>query len=159
MATIAKSIDVGVPVSVAYGQWTQFEKFPEFMTGVEEVRQLDDTHVRWVAEVGGERHEWTAEIVEQKPDRVIAWRSVEGTPTAGRVEFEPIDEGTRVTVEMEYAPEGAKEKLGAFFGADERQVGEDLEHFRELVEGRETPTGAWRGRVDSGDVVERDTSL
>jgi uncharacterized membrane protein len=129
------------------------------MTGVAEVRQLDDTHVRWVAEIDGERQEWTAEIVEQKPDRVIAWRSVGGIPTAGRVEFEPIDQGTRVTVEMDYAPQGAKEKMGAFFGADERQVGEDLEHFRELVEGRETTTGAWRGRIESGDVVGRDSSL
>ena len=106
MATIEKSIDVGVPVSVAYGQWTQFEEFPQFMSGVKEVRQLDDTHVHWVAEIGGEVREWDAEIVEQKPDRVIAWRSVGGTPNAGRVEFEPIDRGTRITIEMEHEPEG-----------------------------------------------------
>ena len=158
MATIERSIDVGVPVPVAYGQWTQFETFPQFMSGVEEVRQLDESHVRWVAEVGGERREWTAEIVEQEPDRVIAWRSVEGTPTAGRVEFQPIDEGTRLTVEMEHEPEGMKETIGSFFGADERQVEKDLERFRELVEGRETPTGAWRGRIEDGDVVEGDTT-
>ena len=100
MATVEKSIDVHVPVSAAYGQWTQFEEFPQFMEGIVSVRQLDDSHIHWIAEVGGEREEWDAEIVEQVPDRVIAWRSVGGLTNAGRVEFEPIDQGTRVTVEM-----------------------------------------------------------
>ena len=159
MATIEKSIDVGVPVPVAYGQWTQFEEFPRFMSGVEAVRQLDDRHVQWVAEIGGERREWKAEIVEQEPDRVIAWRAVDGTPNAGRVEFEPIESGTRIHVEMEHEPEGLKAKLGSMIGADEGQVEEDLERFRALVEGRETPTGAWRGRVESGRVVEDDPGI
>jgi uncharacterized membrane protein len=154
MATIEKSIEVGVPVPVAYGQWTQFEEFPQFMSGVKEVRQLDDGHVHWVAEVGSETREWDAEIVEQEPDRVIAWRSTSGTPNAGRVQFEPIGRGTRVTVEIEHEPEGMKEKIGSFFGADESQVEDDLERFRELVEGREVPTGEWRGRIESGDVVD-----
>ena len=158
MATIEKSIDVGVPVSVAYDQWTQFEQFPRFMDGVVEVKQIDDKHVHWVAEVGGERREWDAEIVEQQPDRVVAWRSVGGTPNSGRVEFEPIDEGTRISVEMEYEAEGVKEKVGSALGFDEGQVEEDLERFRQLVEERQAPTGAWRGEIDSGDVVREDTS-
>jgi uncharacterized membrane protein len=156
MATVEKSIDVQVPVPVAYGQWTQFEEFPQFMEGVEEVRQIDDTHVHWVAEIGGERHEWDAEIVEQEPDRVIAWRSTKGTPNAGRVEFEPTDEGTRISVEMEYEPAGVKERVGAFFGADEGQVEADLERFRDLIESREHPTDEWRGRVESGRVTDDD---
>jgi len=159
MATIEKSIEVGVPVSVAYDQWTQFEEFPQFMTGILDVRQLDDGHVRWTAEVGGERKQWEAEIVEQEPDRVIAWRSVQGVSNSGRVEFEPIDEGTRVTVEMEYDPEGMKESAGALFGIDSAQVEDDLERFRELVEAREVPTGAWRGSIQEGRVVEDDTTL
>jgi len=159
MATIEKSIDVDVPVSVAYDQWTQFEEFPRFMEGVVAVRQLDDSHLRWVAEVGGERREWDAEIVQQEPDRVIAWRSVGGLPNSGRVEFQPRDGGTRVTVEMEYETQGMKESAGAFFGFDEGQVEEDLERFRDLVENRGTPTGAWRGTIESGEVVEDDTSL
>lgn len=154
MATIEKSIDVGVPVSVAYDQWTQFETFPQFMTGVVEVKQFDDSHVHWIADVGGERKEWDAEIVEQEPDRVIAWRSVEGLTNSGRVEFEPIDSGTRVSVEMQYDPDGMKESLGALIGVDGRQVEGDLERFRELVEAREVPTGAWTGTIESGDVVE-----
>jgi len=158
MATIEKSIEVGVPVPVAYGQWTQFEEFPRFMSGVKEVRQIDDSHVHWVAEVGGETREWDAEIVEQEPDRVIAWRSTSGTSNAGRVAFEPVERGTRVTVEMEHEPEGMKERIGSFFGADEGQVEDHLERFRELVGGREMPTGEWRGRIESGDVVDDDRS-
>jgi uncharacterized membrane protein len=156
MATIEKSIDVRVPVSVAYGQWTQFEEFPQFMEGVEQVTQLDDSHVHWVAEVGGERREWDAEIVQQEPDRVIAWRSTGGTPNSGRVEFMPIDEGTRISVRMEHEPEGMKERVGSFFGADEGQVEEDLERFRELVEERQMPTDEWRGTIESGTVVDDD---
>lgn len=156
MATIEKSIEVGVPVSTAYGQWTQFEQFPQFMTGVLEVKQLDDSHVRWVADVDGERKEWDAEIVEQVPDRVVAWRSVGGLENHGRVEFEPTAEGTRVSVAMEYDPDGMKESFGALIGVDGRQVEGDLERFRELVEGREVPTGAWRGEIREGEVVERD---
>lgn len=156
MATVEKSIDVDVPVSVAYGQWTQFEEFPEFMNGITEVRQLDDSHVHWVAEVGGERHEWDAEIIAQEPDRLIAWRSVEGLANSGRVEFEPTKSGTRVTVEMEYEPEGLKESAGALIGVDASQVEEDLERFKELVENRGLPTGSWRGAIEGGELVESD---
>jgi uncharacterized membrane protein len=156
MATIEKSIDVRVPVSVAYGQWTQFEEFPQFMEGVEQVTQLDDSHMHWVAEIGGERREWDAEIVEQQPDRVIAWRSTDGTSNAGRVEFMPIDEGTRISVRMEHEPEGMKERVGSFLGADGGQVEDDLERFRELVEDRQMPTDEWRGTIESGSVVEDD---
>jgi uncharacterized membrane protein len=159
MATVEKSIDVHVPVSSAYDQWTQFEKFPEFMEGVVAVRQLDDSHLRWVTEVAGERQEWDAEIVEQEPDRVIAWRSTGGLVNNGRVAFEPIDEGTRVVVEMEYEPEGMKESVGAFLGFDEGQVEDDLERFKHLVENRQVPTGAWRGEIRGGEVVEDDPTL
>jgi uncharacterized membrane protein len=156
MATIEQSIDVRVPVSVAYGQWTQFEEFPQFMDGVEQVTQTDDSHVHWVAEIAGERREWDAEIVEQQPDRVIAWRSTEGAPNFGRVEFEPIDDGTRISVRMEHDPQGMKERVGSFFGADEGQVADDLERFKDLVEARGMPTDEWRGRIESGTVVDDD---
>ena len=159
MSTIEQSIDVEVPVRAAYDQWTQFEEFPQFMEGIVSVRQLDDSHIHWIAEVGGEREEWDAEIVEQVPDRVIAWRSVGGLTNAGRVEFEPIDQGTRVTVEMEYQPEGVRESVGAILGFDEGQVEDDLERFKHLVENREVPTGAWRGEIRSGEVVHDDPAL
>jgi uncharacterized membrane protein len=156
MATIEKSIDVYVPVSTAYDQWTQFEEFPRFMEGVVAVKQIDDTHIRWIVEVGGEQEEWEAEIVEQQPDRLIAWRSTDGLINSGRVEFLPTSEGTRVNVAMEYEPEGLKESAGALLGVDGSQVEGDLERFKELVENREVPTGAWRGEIRSGEVVEDD---
>ena len=160
MAEVMETVDVKVPVRTAYDQWTQFEQFPQFMEGIVDVKQLDDKHVQWTAEVGGERHQWLAEIVEQQPDRVIAWRSIDGVPNSGRVEFEPIDTGTRVRVEMEYEPEGLKESVGAMLGVDGGQVEDDLERFRDLVEVREVPTGASRGTIETGrDVEGGDTSI
>ena len=159
MATIEKSIEVRVPVSTAYDQWTQFEEFPQFMDGVVSVEQIDDSHMRWVAEVGGDKQEWDAEIVEQERDRVIAWRSTGGLTNHGRVMFTPTSEGTRVDVAMEYEPEGMKETVGAALGFDGAQVEDDLERFKELVENRDLPTGAWRGEIRSGQVVDGDLSL
>jgi len=151
MARIEESIDVNVPVSTVYNQWTQFEEFPKFMEGVESVRQIDDTHLRWVAEIGGKRHEWDAEITEQKPDRRIAWKAVGGHYNSGTVVFEPIDENsTRINVVLEHETEGIVESLGSALGADSRRVKGDLERFKELVEARGAETGAWRGEVEQG---------
>jgi len=152
MATIEESIDVNVPVSTAYNQWTQFEEFPEFMEGIESVQQIDDTHLLWTAEIGGEREEWRAEISEQTPDQRIAWHATEGKTNAGVVTFHRIDDGTtRVMLQMDWEPEGMKEKAGAAVGADSRRVKGDLERFKELIERRGTPTGAWRGEVEQGE--------
>jgi uncharacterized membrane protein len=157
MASVEATIDVEVPVSTAYGQWTQFETFPDFMEGVVEVQQVDDKLTHWVAEIGGRMREWDAEIVEQHPDRVVAWRSLDSDMSSGRVTFAPSESGTRVSVEMEWEPDGTAEKVGAAIGLDEHQVKEDLERFKELVENRETPTGEWRGTIESGRVVDDDS--
>jgi len=152
MAKVEQSIEVNVPVQVAYNQWTQFEDFPKFMEGVESVRQIDDTHLRWVAEVGNQREEWTAEITEQVPDRLIAWRSTGGVEQSGRVQFEPLGaDRTRIEVMFEYQPEGMVESLGSAIGQDDRRVENDLEKFKEFVESRGVPTGAWRGEVHGGE--------
>jgi uncharacterized membrane protein len=148
MATIEKTTEVDVPVSTAYNQWTQFEDFPQFMDNVESVQQIDDTHLHWVAEYGGKRHEWDAEITEQAPDKRIAWRSLGGVKHNGTVTFEPLGpDKTRIKVEMEWEPEGVVEKAGAAVGFDERSVSEDLDRFKEFIEARGVETGAWRGRV------------
>ena len=148
MANIEQSIDVEVPVRTAYDQWTQFEEFPQFMEGIDEVRQLDDTHLHWVASFGGTQHEWDAEIVEQVPDQRIAWGNTDGKDNAGVVTFHRIDENTtRVTVQMDFVPEGIKEKVGDALGAPDRRVKGDLERFKELIESRGAETGAWRGEV------------
>ncbi|HXV33991.1 MAG TPA: SRPBCC family protein [Gaiellaceae bacterium] len=151
MASITESIDVQAPVRTAYDQWTQFEEFPRFMEGVRSVEQIDDTHVRWVAEAGGKEHAWTAEIVEQRPDERVAWRSVDGHGNAGVVTFHRLGEReTRVTVEMEHETEGMMEQLGSALGMDGRRVQGDLERFKDLVESRGAETGAWRGEVERG---------
>ena len=148
MNTIESSIEVEVPVSTAYNQWTQFEEFPQFMEGVEQVQQTDDTHLHWVAEFGGEREEWDAEITEQKPDERVAWRSTSGNDNAGVVTFHRLDDThTRVMVQMDYAPEGVKEKVGDMLGAPDRRIAGDLDRFKELIEARGAETGGWRGEV------------
>jgi uncharacterized membrane protein len=151
MSTVEKSIEVNVPVHTAYNQWTQFEDFPQFMEGVKEVKQLDDTHVHWRAEVAGKEKEWDAEITEQIPDQRIAWHSVSGSPNSGIVTFEPIgDDKTRVTVRMSYEPEGAAESVGDAIGMLERRVEGDLQRYKEFLESRGHETGAWRGKVEQG---------
>jgi uncharacterized membrane protein len=148
MPTIEQSIELDVPVRTAYDQWTQFEEFPRFMEGIEEVRQLDDTHLHWVAEVGGQREEWDAEITEQRPDERIAWRSRSGKGNAGVVTFHRLDDRrSKIMLQLAWDSEGIVEKLGSALGQDDRKVKSDLERFKEFIEGRETPTGAWRGTV------------
>jgi uncharacterized membrane protein len=146
---IEKSIDVNVPVSTAYNQWTQFEEFPRFMEGVREVRQLDDTHVRWRAEIGGKEKTWEAEIAEQIPDERVAWRSTSGAANAGVVTFHRLSP-TRTTImlQMEYEPEGALENVGDFVGIMSRRVAGDLDRFKTFIESRGGETGAWRGEVE-----------
>ena len=154
MSRIETSIEIDVPVSTAYNQWTQFEEFPRFMEGVESVEQVDDTHLRWVASVGGSRREWMAEISEQRPDERVAWHATDGKANAGVVTFHRLDEGrTKVMVQMDYDPEGLKESLGSALGSDERRVKADLERFKELVESRGVESGAWRGEVEQGERV------
>lgn len=149
MSTIEKSIDVNVPLRTAYNQWTQFEEFPRFMEGIEEVRQIDDSHLRWRAEIAGKLKEWDAEIVDQIPDQRIAWRSVAGATNAGTVNFTPLAENqTRITVQMVYDPEGFVENVGDALGVADRRVAGDLERFKEFIESRGQETGAWRGSID-----------
>jgi uncharacterized membrane protein len=149
--TIEASIEVGVPVSTVYNQWTQFEDFPLFMEGVDHVQQLDDTRLHWAATVAGRKAEWDAKILEQHPDRQISWISKDGKKTRGTVTFEPLGESrTLVRLSMSYQAEGLTEALGSAAGLDARRVRGDLERFKELIEGRGTETGAWRGEVSEG---------
>ena len=150
MERLEKTIEVDVPVSTAYNQWTQFEDFPRFMEGVEEVRQLDDRHLRWVAEIGGVQKSWEAEIIEQLPDQRIVWQSQDGPYNAGAVSFAPVDEGrTRASLTIEYEPENLGEKIGDALGFVSRRVEGDLKRFKEFIEARGQETGAWRGKIAS----------
>src|SRR3954467_4868323 len=148
---VEKSIQVEVPVTTAYNQWTQFEDFPYFMGGVKEVHQHDDQRLHWTAEIGGVRREWEATILEQVPDQKIAWAATEGATNAGAVRFEPVGPmSTLVFLSLEYEPEGVVEQVGDKLGIVERQVTSDLQRFKDLIEDEGYATGAWRGSVNEG---------
>jgi uncharacterized membrane protein len=148
MSLIEKSIEINVPVRAAYNQWTQFEDFPKFMEGVKHVKQIDDTHLHWKAEIGGKEKEWDAEITEQIPDERVAWRSRNGAGNAGVVTFHRLsDSKSKVMLQLEYDPEGVVENVGDTMGVVSQRVLGDLERFRRYIESRGHETGAWRGTV------------
>jgi len=148
---VEAEVEVDVPASVAYNQWTQFEEFPQFMEGVESVEQLDDKRLRWVAQIAGKRKEWTAEISEQQPDRCIAWHSTSGARNAGRVDFEPLGaDRCRVHLVLDYEPESTLESAGDALGLVKRKVKADMERFKKFIESRGVESGAWRGRIHGG---------
>ena len=148
MAKVEEYVEVNVPVQTAYNQWTQFEDFPQFMEGVEQVQQLDDTKLHWVAKIAGRRKEWDAEVTEQQPDERVAWTSTSGARNAGVVTFHRLgDNQTRVMLQMDVEPEGPIESAGAALGALQTQVKGDLERFKQFIESRGQETGAWRGEV------------
>jgi uncharacterized membrane protein len=153
MDHVEKSIEVEAPLSMVFNQWTQFEEFPRFMEGVEEVRQLDDKRLLWRAEIGGKVLEWEAEIFEQIPDRRVAWRSITGALNTGMVNFEPLGPNrTQVSLKLNYRPEGAVEKIGSLLGLISQRVDGDLQRFKEFIENRGSETGAWRGRIEGKHV-------
>jgi uncharacterized membrane protein len=148
---IDETIEVNVPLSTAYNQWTQFEEFPLFMQGVDHVEQRDDTRLHWVATVAGRTAEWDAEILEQHPDSQISWISEDGKKTRGTVTFEPLgDRRTLIRLSMSYKPEGPAEQIGSAAGLDAARIRGDLERFKQLIESRGTESGAWRGEVSAG---------
>ncbi len=153
MSQIQESVDVEVPVNVAYNQWTQFEEFPQFMGGVEEVRQLDETRLHWVAEIAGVHREWDAEITEQIPDERVAWTNIDGVTNGGVVTFHRLaPDRTRVMLQLDFEPDGFVENVGDKLGFVAGQTRADLERFREFITARGASTGAWRGEVHGGDV-------
>jgi uncharacterized membrane protein len=148
MEQVEKIVEVNCPIRTVYNQWTQFEEFPRFMAGVKEVRQLDDTHVHWHAEIWGKDKEWDAEITEQEPDKRISWKSISGAPNAGTVRFEPLAaDRTRVRLVMAYEPEGAVENAGDALGIFSQRVESTVKDFKEYIESRGGETGGWRGEV------------
>ena len=153
MDHVEKCIEVDAPLSMVYNQWTQFEEFPRFMEGVEEVKQLDEKRLRWRAEIAGKVVEWDAEIFEQIPDRRVAWRSVTGALNTGMVNFESLGPNrTKIWLKLNYKPEGAMEKIGSALGVISQRIEGDLERFKEFIEDRGSETGAWRGQIEGRHV-------
>jgi len=148
MATIQEFVEVNVPVRTAYNQWTQFETFPQFMEGIEKVSQLDDKRMHWRASIAGKTEEWDAEITEQIPDERVAWHNTTGAKNAGVVTFHYLEENmSRVTLQLEYEPEGLVQSVGSALNVPERRIKGDLERFKEFIEGRGGETGEWRGTI------------
>ena len=144
---VDKSIEVNLPVSTVYNQWTQFEDFPQFMGGITSVTQLGDDRLQWVAEIAGVRRQWEAKVLEQVPDRKVAWAATEGATNAGAVTFTDLGGRTRVHLHLEYEPEGLVEKVGDKLNVVENQAEGDLDRFKAFVEAEGYATGAWRGTV------------
>jgi uncharacterized membrane protein len=148
MATTEKSVDVNVPVRTAYNQWTQFEEFPQFMSDVESVNQLDATHLHWRVKIAGVEREFDAEITEQLPDQRIAWRSTSGVGHAGVVTFHKLEDAkTRVMFQLDMSPETFAEKVGDKVGIVSKAAERDMKNFKEFIEMRGTESGSWRGEV------------
>jgi uncharacterized membrane protein len=151
---LEKSVLVSVPVSTAYNQWTQFEDFPQFMAGVESVKQLSDDRLEWIADIAGVRRQWQAKIMEQVPEQKVAWAATEGATNAGAVTFEDVGGGqTRVNLTLEYEPEGLIETVGDKLNIVENRAEGDLERFKQFIESKRSETGAWRGSVNQGTDV------
>jgi uncharacterized membrane protein len=148
MRTVEESVEVEVPVTTAYNQWTQFEHFPRFMEGVEEVRQLDDIRLHWRAKVGGVEREWDAQITEQSPDERVSWTSTSGAHNAGVVTFHRLgDDRSKVMLQLEFEPEDFVETVGDALGFVKRRAKGDLERFKHYIEARGEESGGWRGEV------------
>lgn len=150
MTTVRAEVDVDAPVDKVYNQWTQFKSFPEYLGAVKSVEQIDDVRTLWNVSIAGREHSFYADIVEQVPDRQIAWQSTDGKFHAGRVEFVPDGQHTHVTLEMEWEPEGLLETAGAAIGIDDAQVKKDLQRFKDFIEHRGSETGGWRGEIHGG---------
>ena len=149
MGSVERSIEVGVPVSTAYNQWTQFESFPRFMEGVDRVDQISPTTTHWVTSVGGVHRQFDAEIIEQRPDERIAWTTVNGPKQAGLISFHRVDATTsRIIVQMDVLPEGVLETLGDKLGVVGHRIEGDLKRFKAFIESRGAEEGGWRGTVD-----------
>ncbi|HEX6349682.1 MAG TPA: SRPBCC family protein [Candidatus Dormibacteraeota bacterium] len=153
MAKVTKSIRVNVPVHTAYNQWTQFESFPQFMEGVEQVQQLDDKRLHWRAKIGGKDVEWDAEIMEQVPDQRIAWRNTSGATNAGAVDFHRVGENEcEISLTIETEPHGLVETVGDALGFLDRRIEGDMERFKEFIEHQGVETGAYRGEIRGSEV-------
>ena len=151
---VEKTVVVDVPLSTVYNQWTQFEEFPEFMGGVEKITQLSDDRLEWVAEMGGVRRQWVAKVLEQVPDRKVAWAAVEGATNAGAVTFAAVGPTrTEVNLTMEFEPEGFLEAVADKLHIVEHQAEHDLENFKRFIESEGYATGAWRGSINQGATV------
>ncbi|TFB71620.1 MULTISPECIES: SRPBCC family protein [Cryobacterium] len=151
MPNAIETVDVNVPVSVAYNQWTKFEEFSTFLSAVESITQVTDTLTEWKVKVGGVERTFEARITEQHPDERVAWNSTGGqVDHAGVVTFHKLAENvTRVTVQLDWEAKGLLEKAGAALGVDNHAIKKELANFKEFIEAKGADDGGWRGDVQA----------
>jgi uncharacterized membrane protein len=151
MPNAIETVDVNVPVTVAYNQWTKFEEFSSFLSVVESITQVTDTLTEWKVKVGGVERTFEARITEQHPDERVAWNSTGGeVDHAGVVTFHKLAENkTRVTVQLDWEAKGLVEKAGAALGVDNHAIKKELTNFKEFIEAKGTDDDGWRGDVQA----------
>jgi uncharacterized membrane protein len=145
---VEESVTINRPSSELYRFWRNLENLPRFMSHLESVERITDTLSRWRAKgPAGANVEWNAEIINEVPDRVIGWRSIEGSDvvSAGSVNFEEAGpgRGTRVRVRLQYSPPGGKvgAAIAKMMGRDPgTEIREDLRRFKQLIEAGEVAT-------------------
>ena len=148
MTTIVRSIDVNVPVRIAYNQWIRFDEFPKFMEGVKQVTQMDAKRLHWKAEVAGQENEWVAKIIEQTPDKRIAWTSRDGALHGAMVTFHPLsDAESKILLRVGRTTGWVVNNVGDAWDALSLRVQGDLERFKAFIETRGHETGACQDKV------------
>jgi Mg-chelatase subunit ChlI len=156
---VQQDIDIGVPLSIVYNEWTQFENWPQFMHRVTSASQQDETHVAFKAKIWGKTKEFTAEITEQRPDERIQWEVVEGISHKGVVTFHELAPRlTRVEVSLDVEPGSMIEKAARGMRFVKRAVRADLARFKAHVLMEEEASGEWRGEIEEGDVKSESSS-
>jgi uncharacterized membrane protein len=156
---IQQSVDIGVPVQVAYDEWTQFENWPKFMHRIESVSQEDEKSVTFKAKIWGVSREFKAQIVDQRPEERIKWRVTQGINHTGVVTFHEIGPRlTRVEVTLDVQPGGMIEKMARGMRHVKRAVRADLHRFKAYIMMEEEPSGAWRGQIEDGKVKPKRSS-
>ncbi|MDQ3588315.1 MAG: SRPBCC family protein, partial [Actinomycetota bacterium] len=151
---VQQAMDVAVPLDTAYNQWTQFEEYPSFMHRVDSASQNDEAHVTFTEKLWGFSRDFEAEIVEQRPNERIVWRSVNGVKHAGVVTFHELAPRlTRIEVTVDFKPEGFFEKIGRGARFSKRAIRADMHRFKAYIEMSEEEDGAWRGFVEDGEVT------
>ena len=152
---VQQAVDVAVPVETAYNQWTQFEEWPEFMHRVTRVTQDDDCTVSFASKIWGKTKEFTAEIETQRPDERIKWRVSQGIIHTGVVTFHELAPRlTRIELNVDVDPGSLLEKAARGMRHIKRAMRADLHRFKALIEMQELETGAWRGVIEDGELVE-----
>ncbi len=152
---VQQAVDIAVPISVAYNQWTQFEEWPQFMHRLDQATQEDDCTVSFKTKVWGMSKEFVGQIVEQRPDERIQWSVKEGVTHTGVVSFHELAPRlTRVQVSLDVEPGSLIEKAARGMRHVKRAVRADLSRFKAYIEMQETETGAWRGVIHDGELVE-----